>query len=254
MDVTDRFSDRVEAYTRYRPGYPEALVDALGLGGLDVADVGAGTGVFTALLAPRAGRVVALEPNTPMREALQRALPGVQALPGRAEATGLPDASVDVLTCAQAFHWFDPEAFRAEAARVLRPGGRVAVVFNERVERSPFDAAYEAFLHRWSTDYAAVDHRHAVAALDGVLGDGRTEVAWPHAQVFDEPGLVGRILSCSYIPGAGHPDHHAATVAAGHLFRAFARQGTVHLAYDARLFTGPIRSPGSPSTAAARRR
>ncbi|MFM1850906.1 MAG: hypothetical protein RIS54_590 [Verrucomicrobiota bacterium] len=146
-DATGRFSDRVEAYVRYRPGYPADLISTLVAEaqlGPDsvVADVGSGTGIFTALLLPDTGTVHAIEPNAPMRtwaESTMGAEPKFHSHGTPAEATGLPDASVDLVTAAQAFHWFDPVATRREFARILKPGGQVALIWNERLtDTTPF--------------------------------------------------------------------------------------------------------------------
>lgn len=133
------FTNQAAAYARGRPDYPAALrgwlVDALGLGpGRTVADVGAGTGKFTPLLCATGADVMAMEPVDAMRAQLQAALPAVRALPGTADALGLDDASLDAIVCAQAFHWFATRAALDEFARVLRPGGRLGLVWNVRDE------------------------------------------------------------------------------------------------------------------------
>ncbi|MBS1889535.1 MAG: class I SAM-dependent methyltransferase [Actinobacteria bacterium] len=130
------FGAAAEAYERARPGYPDAAVDwLLPAGARTVLDLGAGTGKLTRSLVERGLEVVAVEPLPEMRERLAAALPQVRALAGTAEAIPLPDASVDAITMAQAWHWVDPERATAEAARVLRPDGTLGLTWNQRDER-----------------------------------------------------------------------------------------------------------------------
>src|SRR5687768_16889833 len=134
VNPTARFSNRVEDYARYRPGYPAAIIEffttRLGITKADVADVGSGTGIFTALLLDAGHRVFAIEPNDAMRAEAERTLGGREgfvSVDGSAEQTTIDDASVDLITAAQAFHWFDVPATRAEFRRILRADGIVAL-------------------------------------------------------------------------------------------------------------------------------
>ncbi|HEX6851130.1 MAG TPA: class I SAM-dependent methyltransferase [Candidatus Polarisedimenticolaceae bacterium] len=247
MDPTRRFTDRVDDYVRFRPGYPDAVLDVLAaecglVPGAVVADVGAGTGQLTRLLVARGCRVFAVEPNDAMRAALAKAfgrVRGVEAVEGRAEATGLPDRSVDVVTAAQAFHWFDVAGARAEFRRILRPGGGLALVWNIRdVDASPFMRDYEELVQRFSIDLEASRRVHGkpedVAAF---FGDVTASVRrLPHAQVFDFEGLRGRLLSSSYAPAAGHPRHEAMLEALRGLYEAHAEQGRVRFAYSTEVW------------------
>lgn len=148
----DGFADGAR-YDATRPDYPAAaldwIVEGLGLGERSrVLDLGAGTGIMTRQLAARVGSVVAVEPSAGMRDVLAASLPGVEALEGSAEAIPLPDASVDAVVVAQAFHWFDAGPALAEAHRVLAPGGGLALVWNERDESVPWVAALSHAM-RW---------------------------------------------------------------------------------------------------------
>jgi SAM-dependent methyltransferase len=130
------FGAAADVYERARPGYPDAAVDwLLPAGARTVLDLGAGTGKLTRSLAAKGLEVVAVEPLAEMRANLVAALPEVRVLDGTAEAIPLPDASVDAITVAQAWHWVDPERATAEAARVLRPGGTLGLIWNRRDER-----------------------------------------------------------------------------------------------------------------------
>jgi len=170
------------------------LVEALDIRpGRRVLDLGAGTGKLTRLLVATGAEVVAVEPNADMRAAL----PG--AVDGSAEAIPLPDASVDAVTVAQAFHWFDSDAALAEIARILRPGGGLGLVWNERDESVPWVAELGA-LFEWPTLRPYPSGVDWAAVLDG---SGRFEPAHhrrlAHEQVVDEDVLVDRVLSTSYV-------------------------------------------------------
>ncbi|HEY0946155.1 MAG TPA: class I SAM-dependent methyltransferase [Opitutaceae bacterium] len=250
-DVTQRFTDRVGNYVRYRPGYPPALIEALreraGLTSTSVvADVGAGTGIFTALLLPVCGHVYAVEPNDAMRaeaETRFRGEPKFESLAAPAEAIPLPDSSVDLVTAAQAFHWFDPPRARREFVRLLRPGGGIGLVWNEREsDTTPFLRDYEGVLQRHGTDYAYVSHRHLdEARIAAFFAPMPVEiVAVPNEQRFDLEGLIGRALSSSYAPNLGHPDHAAFVKDLGRIFERHATDGRVAFRYQARLYFGRV--------------
>ena len=241
-----RFSDRVEAYRNTRPGYPPSLVAWLdatfGLAdGQAIADVGAGTGIFSLQLQARGAEVIAVEPNPQMRAALEVQVAAEQRVPtlhvrgGTAEATGMPDASADGVTAAQAFHWFDPEAFAGECRRVLRPRGWAATIWNNRrVSGSPFLEAYEAFVRQWGTDYARVGASYAnVEHLAVLFGEVPTPALFENAQTLDRTGLLARLESSSYMPGADHLNYAPMREAAAQMFDAHAEGGLVELRYEA---------------------
>src|SRR5262245_3317818 len=167
-DVTQRFSSRVENYIKYRTGYPNEVMETLrnecGLTSDSIiADVGSGTGILTEMFLRNGNLVYGIEPNREMRESAERLLkdyPRFRSIAARAEETTLDDASVDFVTAGQAFYWFDREKTSREFARVLKPRGWVALIWNERVTTTtPFLVAYEQLLKDYSTDYEQVDHR-----------------------------------------------------------------------------------------------
>lgn len=248
---TQRFSDRVENYVRFRPSYPPGVIETLrkqaGLNSrAEVADIGSGTGIFAALLLPHAARVFGVEPNAAMRAAGESFLGGDArfiSVAGTAETTGLPDASVDLVTAAQAFHWFDVPACRREFARILRPGGGVALIWNERlVDATPFLADYETLLRRHATDYARVNHANVDAGAAAALfaQQGFTLVEFPNEQSFDFEGLKGRVLSSSYAPNVGHPGHEPMLRDLEDLFRRHAEEGRVAFRYTTKLYHGRL--------------
>jgi SAM-dependent methyltransferase len=214
-DRAHRFAGRVADYERGRPGYPEALFDRLvalaGLApGAAVADIGAGTGIASEPLLRRGLRVFAVEPSDEMRAAAERRLggdAGFRATAGRAEATGLDDASVELVIAAQAFHWFEPQATRQEPAHPA-PRRPAALVWNAR------RADRHAVRRRLRGSAAAPRHRlrrgrpsrprprapggRSSAAL-------RRRIRFDNAQALDRDGLRARLLSSSYVPARGEP-------------------------------------------------
>jgi SAM-dependent methyltransferase len=194
-------------YERGRPIYPaavgELLSRELGLGpGVRVCDLAAGTGKFTRLLLALGCDVVAVEPVDGMREQLSRLLPGVEALPGTAEATGLPDASVDAVTVGQAFHWFDAPVALAEIRRMLRPDGGLALVWNVRDETAVWVARLTEVIGWYkhpASRYQTVDWAAEVAAAGGYEPLRLASVRW--AQEMTRDLLRDRIRSISYIAG-----------------------------------------------------
>lgn len=209
MSFTDRFSSRADAYVASRPSYPSAAIDAIlaGLGtpaDLVVADLGAGTGISSRLIADRGPRVLAVEPNAAMRAAA-RSDPRIEWIDGTAERTTLADRSVDAVTAFQAWHWVDPLAGTAEARRILRSGGALSVVYNERDERDPFTAGYGEIVRRHATD--ATEQRRASALAQALAIDPArtTYVEFRNEQTLDRAGVHARADSSSYLPQHGSP-------------------------------------------------
>lgn len=251
MNSKERFTDRVETYVKYRPSYPKEAIDYLyDIVGLrpdcDVADIGAGTGIFSRLLLERGSRVTAVEPNQAMREAAEKMLgkePGFRAVPGSAEASGLPDRSVDFIVCAQAFHWFDRSAAQAEFRRILKPGGKVVLIWNSRLTHgTPFLEEYERLLHTFGTDYGKVNHknisRETLAAF--FKEGGLREARFTNRQLFDFEGLRGRLLSSSYAPLPGHPNYEPMMTELRNLFDRNQQDGNVFFDYETEVFWGEI--------------
>ncbi len=251
MQATERFTDRVADYVRYRPDYPLALPDWLQrehgvTPDWRVADIGAGTGISSKLFLDAGHSVIAVEPNAAMRQAAVTWLggnPRFRAVEGRADATGLPDAGVELVAVAQAFHWFDPEAARHEFRRILHPHGLAAIWWNSRrLAGTRFLEGYEALLQRHGTDYARVAERYADdAGMQAWFGTGLRGMArFDHRQRLDFDGLRGRLLSSSYTPGVGDPGRETMLHALRELFDATAVDGSVSMDYDTRIFVGEL--------------
>jgi len=201
----ERFTDRAQAYVAGRPDYPDAALAALFAGAKPpadsiVADLGAGTGISARALARCGARVFAIEPNAAMRAAAAPD-PRVTWLDGRAEATTLAGASVDLAVGLQAWHWFDFEATLVEARRIVRPGGRVALVVNERDERDPTTAAYGAIVRRFAAE--DIEERRVRALADFTALPGAVRAEFASAQVLDRGGFFARAASTSYLPHEG---------------------------------------------------
>ncbi|HEV8296989.1 MAG TPA: methyltransferase domain-containing protein [Acidimicrobiales bacterium] len=215
--ATAGFGAASEAYERGRPSYPRAVVDIvctqLGLTRESVVlDLAAGTGKFTELLVARDLRVVAVEPVDEMRARLIERLPSTDVRAGSAERIPFGDASVDAVTVAQAFHWFDTTRAVAEIARVLRPGGGVALVWNRRLLDAPVQKVIEAIVapHRGDTPSHRTSSWRETFAATGSFDDF-TSCEIPHSQMSDRDGLVDRVLSTSFIAALAPADR--ATVA-----------------------------------------
>lgn len=251
LNSTERFTTRVADYVRYRPDYPTALVDWLQRElqvrpDARVADIGAGTGISCKLFLDAGHPVTAVEPNAAMRAASEDWLgndPRFATVAGTAEATTLPDASVDLVTCAQAFHWFDQQAIKPEWRRILRPGG-VAVVFwnSRRLTGTPFLEGYEQLLLDYGLDYTSVAERYNDDASMRAWFEGglRGVARFDHGQLLDFDALRGRLLSSSYAPQEGHPRHAPMLAALQALFDATAIDGKVSFDYDTRAFAGTL--------------
>ena len=250
-DPTQRFSSRVENYVRYRPGYPPAVIDLLradcGLSEASViADIGSGTGILSKLFLENGNRVLGIEPNREMREAGERLLRDYArftSVAASAEDTTLGDCSVDFVTAGQAFHWFDRERARREFVRILTPGGWVVLVWNERrTDSTPFLRAYERLLLRYGTDYTAVNHSWiGPEILNAFFGSGGfRRRTFENRQIFDFEGVRGRLLSSSYAPEAGQPNHEAMLDELQRIFAAHQVDGTVTFEYDTTVQYGQL--------------
>ena len=226
------FARVADAYERARPGYPaDAVLWLAGETPCDVVDLGAGTGKLTRSLAALRHHVVGVEPLAEMLDQLRTAVPDATAVVGSAESMPLPDASVDVVVCAQAFHWFDPGPSLAEMARVLRPGGRIALVWNVRDERVPWvDEMSDAMVGR-----TGVDRHSGAIERSGLYGEVE-RTRFEHSQDVDREALRELVLSRSYC--AVLPEEQRAPILGrvDALFDAHARDGVLTLPYVVECF------------------
>lgn len=250
-DPTLRFSSRVENYIKYRPSYPPGVLEILQkecrlTSESIVADVGSGTGIFAELLLKQGNLVYGIEPNREMREAGERLLknyPRFKGVDAKAESTTLADASVDFVTAGQAFHWFDRAKTREEFSRILKPGGWVVLIWNERqTDTTPFLREYEKLLRSFAMDYEAVDHKRVdEKILASFFGpEGFKHRTLENRQIFDFESLKGRVLSASYVPEAGHPNHEPLLAGLNSIFEVNQMDGSVSFDYDTRVYYGRL--------------
>ena len=228
------FARVADAYERARPGYPSDAVRWLtGDRPLDVVDLGAGTGKLTRSLVGLGHRVTAVEPLPEMAAHLRAAVPGVTTVEGGAEAIPLEAASADVVTVAQAFHWFDHGPALREIARVLRPGGRIALVWNVRDESEEWVSELsDAMVGRTGIEAGAVEPIDA----SGSFGPVEHAVFGPHVQEVDRETLRELVLSRSYCAVLSDEERAPVFQNVDDLFAMHARDGVVRLPYLAECF------------------
>jgi SAM-dependent methyltransferase len=250
-NATSRFSDRVGNYVRYRPGYPLAVLEELkaecGLAPSHVvADIASGTGIWTRMLLENGNLVFGVEPNAEMRAAGERllaAFPKFTSVAGTAEATSLADENVDFVSAAQAAHWFDRARARKEFVRILKPGGWLVLLWNERLtDSTAFLRDYEQLLLTYGTDYQDIRHEHTTAEVNEFFDPAPfQERAFAMRQEFDYAGVEGRLLSSSYAPGPDHPLNAAMLRELSRIFDSCSVEGRVAFEYKTRLYFGRLR-------------
>jgi ubiquinone/menaquinone biosynthesis C-methylase UbiE len=269
-DAKQRFSNRVADYVRYRPGYPSALIDLLrtecGLRSDHVvADIGSGTGLLAKVFLENGNRVFGVEPNEEMRSAGEEYLSthkNFLSVAGSSENTTLSDSSVDFVTAAQAFHWFEPIATRREFLRILKPKGWVVILWNDRrVSETSFGRAYEDLLVRYGIDYTRVKEAYPeMQDMEQFFGKHRSERPdrsgtsralqergrkiqrheLPNFQEFDFDGLAGRLRSSSYAPKEGQANYAPMMAALSELFEANQKNGVVRMDYTTQIYLGQL--------------
>jgi ubiquinone/menaquinone biosynthesis C-methylase UbiE len=249
---TERFSSRVENYVKYRPGYPQGIIDLLRAEcdfkpSSVVADIGSGTGILSEMFLKEGNTVYAVEPNREMREAGERGLHAYEnfrSTEGSAESTTLLDESVDFITAGQAFHWFERESARREFVRILKPAGWTVLVWNERrTDTTPFLIAYEKMLLDYGTDYSTVNHTNIDESIIEEFfrpASFRLKI-FKNRQAFDFEGLKGRVLSSSYTPEEGHPNYRPMLEELERIFRENAEKGEVSFDYETKLYYGQLK-------------
>jgi ubiquinone/menaquinone biosynthesis C-methylase UbiE len=206
-----------------------------------LADVGSGTGLSAKLFLENGNAVYGVEPNAAMRDAAEEYLkdfPTFISHDGTAESTGLDDASMDFVTASQAFHWFDPDKTRAEFTRILKPGGWIALIWNERqLDTTEFLHEYEKLLLKYATDYEKVRHENIdEQKLSDFFQTAYRQATFPNVQVFDFDGLRGRLLSASYMPSEDHPSFPALEKELKELFAKHSENDRIRLLYDTNIY------------------
>lgn len=246
LSTSERFSNRVANYVKYRPGYPPEVLqlfrDEMGLTpGSVIADIGSGTGLSAKLFLENGNTVFGIEPNAAMRAAAEEFLaefPNFRSTDGTSEHTTLPDASIDIVIAAQAFHWFRPDETRLEFKRILKPVGFVALIWNERqLDSTPFLRDYEKLLLKYAKDYLEVRHEKVNEELLSAFfkADFR-RATFANVQAFDFAGIKGRMLSSSYMPSEGDEDYLPMVKELETLFAKHNESGKIEVFYDTNIF------------------
>ena len=240
--ATAVFSTKVADYSVSRPDYPAALFETLGdicklSADAVVADVGAGTGLLTQGLLHKCYHVIAVEPNAAMRTACDHFLgkfPRYRSVEGSAESMPLEDFSVDLITAAQAFHWFKIEAARTEWLRVLKPQGSVALIWNDRIREDPLHVALDAIFTEFGgakrAALAAHEKRNNISEFFGSTIP--LQFSWPHKHLLDEEGLASLVLSRSYMPERDSDAGKEVRTRVHEVFGRFAEAGVVAVRYQ----------------------
>jgi SAM-dependent methyltransferase len=253
LDPTVRFSARAQAYACGRPGYPAEVATYLArelelAPGAVIVDLGSGTGISSHIFLQAGFRVIGVEPNAPMRVQAERALadmPGFTSVAGSAQTTTLPDASADCVVAAQAFHWFDLGATRAEVLRILRTPPRAALIWNvHRTQEGEFSRGYERLLFEFGSDYPKIRERHTdEGSIGAFFGGSQWRCAeFQHAAELDFELLTARVNSTSYLPAPGDATHARMMDALRALFDATEHNERVVMRYDTRVYFGLIQS------------
>lgn len=251
MKPEERFTDTVQAYTQYRPGYPAELLPLLKrLEALKedaiIADIGSGTGILTADFLAAGHKVYGIEPNEAMRKEAERALSQYErfiSVNGRAESTSLGSHSVDLITIATAFHWLDPIQTKTECLRLLTPKGYVALIWNIRdIYASPLMHEYESILERYAVDYQqTASQRYDESIIQDFFSPNHFLIeTMPNEQHFDKQGLVGRALSTSYAPRKDSNKLNQMIKALEHCFDLYQSNGGITFAYQTKVYLGQL--------------
>lgn len=247
---TERFTNRVADYVRFRPDYPAEIIGILqreiGLSpDWTVADIGSGPGNLARCFLDFGCAVYGVEPNEAMQQAGEQLLSDesrFMSIAGSAETTNLDDRSVDLVTAGQAFHWFDPPRTRNEFLRILREPGWVVLIWNRRpAGESPVLDATSAMFRQYAPEYERVVVRDSAAraGMDTLFGKGKYRLfTLPHEQLLDAEGFWGRLMSSSYMPLPGEPGHDEIRARSREIFDEFAVDGILRYPYATQIYVG----------------
>ena len=251
MDPKIRFSNRVDNYIKYRPSYPKEAVEFI-ISEFNItkesciADIGSGTGIFTRLLSDYPGIIYAVEPNPEMRLAGESFLNGCSSfvsVDGSAESTELENNSVDLITVAQAFHWFDLEKAKREFIRILKYEGNVLLIWNRRKSDTDFLIDYDSILKRYANDYNEVNHKNIDdTVLKDFFNNGFHKKKFANTQKFDYQSLLGRLFSSSYSPVPGDENYPVITSKLEELLMKYNKAGFVDFNYETEMIWGQLKS------------
>lgn len=252
MKHTERFSNRVENYLRYRPHYPKEIIPfltrAIGLTTHSVvADIGSGTGISSEIFLKNGNTVYAVEPNREMREAAEKYHqkdPTFISIDATAEKTTLQDNCIDLIIAGQAFHWFDQVQSKREFQRIISLNGHLVLMWNDRKLESPFQQAYEQMLREFTADYEKVNCRKVDESVIKAFFSPRPYFrhSFSNSQLFDFESLKGRLLSSSYAPLEHESNYQPIMKRLETIFKEFSIDGHVKFEYNCDLYYGKIGS------------
>lgn len=250
MKNTDRFSNRVENYVRYRPHYPTEIIpflkEQIGLNSQwIIADIGSGTGISSEIFLQNGNTVYAVEPNKEMREAAETIFKSNKkfiSINGAAEATSLHNSSIDLIIAGQAFHWFDKAMSKKEFQRIARPNASLILMWNDRKLESDFQQSYEEMLKEFALDYEEVIHLNVDEETMRTFFSPNLYVlkSFYNSQYFDFESLKGRLLSCSYAPLEHDTNYQPMMRRLEQIFETYNIDSKVAFEYSCNLYYGKI--------------
>ncbi len=235
----EKFTGKADVYDKYRPSYPPELIEWLYERTLaaSVADIGAGTGKFTACLAKKPWRITAVEPNADMLEKLRANLPNIEIVNAPAEDTRIAAKSIDLVTAATAFHWFDSTKFRKECQRIFTDKGRLALIWNDRLE-----SEFMIERNKISIKYCGKCHAGGSDECDLFLQNKYfTEMEYYSTEnniQMDEERFLGDLLSHSYSLKKGNENYENYIEEMRSIFLKFQQNGTVEVLYKTTCYLG----------------
>ncbi|MBP1544176.1 MAG: class I SAM-dependent methyltransferase [Oscillospiraceae bacterium] len=244
-----KFTGRADNYDRYRPSYPDSLIRWLyeNTGAETVVDIGAGTGKFTACLQKMPWKLTAVEPNGDMLEKLKQNMPHIVAMQASAENTGLASDSFELVTVAQAFHWFDKSLFSEECRRILKDGGRLAIVWNER-SKTGLSAARDAVCMKYCGSFHS---GHVFTGYERSDSDGDsflrneyfTELCYfseDYSEQMTRDAFIGDTLSRSYALCGGDEQYDSFICELERVFEKYQKDGLVTARYKTTCYLGKL--------------
>lgn len=248
MKNTERFSNRVQNYVKFRPHYPREIVpflkDKIALTPEKIiADIGSGTGISSELFLANGNTVYGVEPNKEMRQAAEELFKNNKkfvSINGTAEQTTLADNSVDVIVAGQAFHWFDRKATKKEFQRIAKSQAHLVLIWYSRNMESLFQQEYEKLLLDYGTDYQGIDHRNVKeeTIAEFYLPAHYCMKTFKQSQWFDFEGLKGRLLSCSYIPLEANAQYNEMIDRLKEIYAQYSDGNKIEFQYDYILYYG----------------
>jgi len=246
-----KFDGMGKIYSAARPSYPNRLIDFIFSGyardEILIADIGSGTGILTRLLLERGAVVYAVEPNADMKAVAEENLSGYNnfiSINGTAEKTGLEDNFIDMITAAQAFHWFDLNEFKKECGRILKKDGNVFLIWNVRGENNDIFISYNAAMKKYCPGYsgqAGGMEFNEINKFEIFFGGAYEETIYENDLTYDRDGFIRRALSTSYALKKNDPGYPAFTGELGDIFDRFNENGIIKIPNQTQCYSGRLK-------------